>query len=76
LFGPDGFKLSDEIELEIERLMDEDLSGRLSSFEALGRAKRVDGDIYRYIEFAKRTMPKNISLAGLRVVVDCAYGAA
>ncbi|MFJ7355499.1 phosphoglucosamine mutase [Phyllobacterium sp. NPDC097923] len=76
LFGPDGFKLSDEIELEIERLMDEDLSGRLSSFEALGRAKRVDGDIYRYIEFAKRTMPKNISLAGLRVVVDCANGAA
>ncbi|MBR7540118.1 hypothetical protein KC221_28450, partial [Mycobacterium tuberculosis] len=39
-------------------------------------AKRVDGDIYRYIEFAKRTMPKNISLAGLRVVVDCANGAA
>ncbi|MBR7517853.1 phosphoglucosamine mutase, partial [Mycobacterium tuberculosis] len=76
IFGPDGYKLSDEIELEIERLMDEDLSGRLSSFEALGRAKRVDGDIYRYIEFAKRTMPKNISLAGLRVVVDCANGAA
>ncbi len=56
--------------------MDEDLADRLSSFDALGRAKRVDGDIYRYIEFAKRTMPKNISLAGLRIVVDCANGAA
>src|SRR5688500_14151768 len=47
LFGPDGFKLSDEIELEIERLMEENLTDRLSSFDALGRAKRVDGDIYR-----------------------------
>lgn len=76
LFGPDGFKLSDEIELQIEKLMDEDLSGRMASAEQLGRAKRVDGDIYRYIEFAKRTLPRNISLAGLRVVVDCANGAA
>ncbi|QND50861.1 phosphoglucosamine mutase [Phyllobacterium sp. 628] len=76
LFGPDGFKLSDDLELEIEKMMDEDLSGRLSTSEDLGRAKRVDGDIYRYIEFAKRTMPKNISLSGLRIVVDCANGAA
>lgn len=76
LFGPDGFKLSDEIETRIEDLVGEDLSGRLASSDSLGRAKRVDGDIYRYIEFAKRTLPRKLSLSGLRVVVDCANGAA
>ena len=75
LFGPDGFKLSDEIELEIERLLETDLSVHLASHAEVGKAKRVDGDIYRYIEFAKRTLPRNISLSGLRVVVDCANGA-
>ena len=75
LFGPDGFKLSDEIEMRIEQLVGEDMSARLASFDALGRAKRVDGDIYRYIEFAKRTLPRKLSLSGLRVVVDCANGA-
>jgi phosphoglucosamine mutase len=75
LFGPDGFKLSDDVELEIERLIDSDLSKKLAKSDALGRAKRVD-DPGRYIEFAKRTLPRNLSLEGLRVVVDCANGAA
>lgn len=75
LFGPDGFKLSDEIELQIEKLIDSDLSQHLASHGDVGKAKRVDGDIYRYIEFAKRTLPRDVSLKGLRVVVDCANGA-
>lgn len=75
LFGPDGFKLSDEIELQIEKLIDSDLSQHLASHGDVGKAKRVDGDIYRYIEFAKRTLPRDVSLNGLRVVVDCANGA-
>jgi phosphoglucosamine mutase len=76
LFGPDGYKLSDDVEREIERLVDADLSKRLAKSAALGRAKRIDGVHDRYIEFAKRTLPKNLSLDGLRVVVDCANGAA
>ncbi|HTK14723.1 MAG TPA: phosphoglucosamine mutase [Xanthobacteraceae bacterium] len=76
LFGPDGFKLSDEIELEIEELIDADIAKRLAKGSALGRAKRIDGVHDRYIEFAKRTMPRAMSLDGLRVVVDCANGAA
>ena len=76
IFGPDGYKLSDEIEMEIERLIDEDLSKRLAASADLGRAKRIDGVDDRYIEFAKRTLPKNMSLAGLRVVIDCGNGAA
>ncbi len=76
LFGPDGFKLSDEIEREIEKLIDADQSKRLASPNDLGRAKRIDGAHDRYVEFAKRTLPRNLSLEGLRVVVDCANGAA
>jgi phosphoglucosamine mutase len=76
IFGPDGYKLSDEIEAEIERLIEEDLSGRLAGSADLGRAKRVDGVDDRYVEFAKRTLPRNMSLAGLRVVIDCGNGAA
>jgi len=76
LFGPDGFKLSDEIEAQVEDLVEQDLTSRLAGSDMLGRAKRVDGDIYRYIEFAKRTLPRKLSLSGLRVVVDCANGAA
>src|SRR5437870_1285119 len=76
LFGPDGFKLSDEFELEIERLIDGDMGKRLATSPTLGRAKRIDGVQDRYIEFAKRTLPKNLSLDGLRVVIDCAHGAA
>jgi phosphoglucosamine mutase len=76
LFGPDGFKLSDDIELEIEKLIDNGMGKRLASPAALGRARRIDGVQDRYIEFAKRTLPKNLSLEGLRIVVDCANGAA
>src|SRR6185295_6007757 len=76
LFGPDGYKLSDELELKIEKLIDGDLGKRLAKSADLGRAKRIDGVQDRYIEFAKRTLPRNLSLDGLRVVVDCAHGAA
>jgi phosphoglucosamine mutase len=76
LFGPDGYKLSDDIELDIEKLIDGDLGKQLAKAADLGRAKRIDGVQDRYIEFAKRTLPRNISLEGMRVVVDCANGAA
>jgi phosphoglucosamine mutase len=75
LFGPDGHKLSDEIEQDIERLVDGDVSKKLAKSDALGRARRIDGVQDRYIEFAKRTLPRNLSLDGLRIVVDCANGA-
>jgi phosphoglucosamine mutase len=75
LFGPDGFKLSDEVEHQIEALIDSELAAKLAKGPDLGRAKRIDGVQDRYIEFAKRTLPKNLSLDGLRVVVDCAHGA-
>src|SRR5438067_10064141 len=76
LFGPDGYKLSDEVEQQIEKLMDADKTKHLAKSAELGRAKRIDGVHDRYIEFAKRTMPRNLSLDGLRVVIDCANGAA
>jgi phosphoglucosamine mutase len=76
LFGPDGYKLNDEVEAEIAELIDSDLTQRLSPSPMLGRAKRVDSVHARYIEFAKRTLPRNMSLEGLRIVVDCANGAA
>jgi len=75
LFGPDGFKLSDELEHRIEELMDEDIHLQLARPDSIGRAKRVDGVHDRYIEFAKRTLPKDITLSGMRVVIDCANGA-
>ena len=76
LFGPDGFKLSDEIEAQIEALLDDDIAMQLAPADAIGRAKRIDGVHDRYIEFAKRTMPRDITLAGMRVAIDCANGAA
>jgi len=75
LFGPDGYKLSDQVEREIERLVDADLTKRLAKGPHLGRAKRIDGVHDRYIEAAKRTLPRNLDIGGLRVVVDCANGA-
>ncbi|WP_306144222.1 phosphoglucosamine mutase [Roseibium sp. MMSF_3412] len=75
-FGPDGFKLSDEIERKIEDLIDGDLTPALAGPGDLGRARRIDGAQQRYIEFAKRTLPREMSLEGLRVVIDCANGAA
>ena len=76
LFGPDGYKLSDEVEAKIEALIDADLSKRLAKSADLGRAKRIDVASGRYIEFAKRTLPRAMSFEGLRIVVDCANGAA
>jgi len=75
LFRADGYKLSDNIEAEIETLMDEDLSKYLSRGREIGRAHRDEEARTRYVEFAKRTLPKNIDLSGLRVVIDCANGA-
>jgi len=75
LFGPDGFKLSDEAEAQIEVLIDSDMSARLAAADQLGRAKRIDGALERYVEAAKRTLPRQMNFEGLRVVVDCANGA-
>ncbi|WP_377290778.1 phosphoglucosamine mutase [Rhizobium sp. SG2393] len=76
LFGPDGYKLSDEIESQIEELLDQDLSNQLARAGDIGRAKRIDGVHDRYIEHAKRTLPRDVTLKGLRVAIDCANGAA
>ncbi len=76
LFGPDGYKLSDEIELEIERRMDNGYADHLVPSEKLGRAQRLKNAVGRYMEFAKNTFPKNLRLDGLKIVVDCANGAA
>jgi len=76
LFGPDGYKLSDDTEAEIERLMGANLSDALAGSPELGRAKRLDDAEGRYVEFVKNTFPKGLRLDGLKVVVDCAHGAA
>ena len=76
LFGPDGYKLSDEIEAKIEALIDGDVAPHLARSAMLGRAKRIDDVQARYIEYAKRTLPRDVSFEGLRIVVDCANGAA
>src|ERR1700677_3035151 len=76
LFGPDGYKLSDEVESRIEALMDGDVAPKLANSPDLGRAKRIDDVDARYIEYAKRTLSREVSLEGLRIVVDCANGAA
>src|ERR1700757_772526 len=69
LFGPDGYKLSDEVEAQIESLIDADLGKRLAGSKDLGRAKRIEVASGRYIEFAKRTLPRAMSFDGLRIVV-------
>ena len=74
-FGPDGFKLSDETELEIERLMQDGANAGLAGSADLGRVKRIDDAGARYIEFAKAAFPRSQSLERLRVVIDCANGA-
>jgi phosphoglucosamine mutase len=76
LFGPDGFKLSDAEELEIEALMGGDLSAGLAPASALGRAARLDDAHGRYVESAKATFPRGLRLDGLRIAIDCANGAA
>ena len=76
LFGPDGYKLSDATEAEIEALMGSDLAGRMAAPGALGRASRIVDSAGRYIESAKATFPRGMTLDGLTIVVDCAHGAA
>ncbi|NEW86585.1 MULTISPECIES: phosphoglucosamine mutase [Rhodopseudomonas] len=76
LFGPLGYKLSDDVEKQIELMLDDSLDKKLAQSASLGRARRIDGVHDRYIEFAKRTLPRELSLEGLRVVIDCANGAA
>lgn len=76
LFGPDGFKLSDEEELAIEKRMQAIDEASFAAPAKLGRAKRLDDARGRYTEFAKGTFPKNLSLDGLKIVIDCANGAA
>jgi len=75
LFGPDGYKLSDAIEAQIESAFDRAATER-APVNALGRAKRLDDAGGRYTEFVKNTFPKGLRLDGLKVVVDCANGAA
>jgi len=72
-FGPDGYKLSDNVELEIEALVSKGI-GYVSP-EDIGRAKRIDDGRYRYIERVKSSFPNQMRLDGLKVVIDCANGA-
>jgi phosphoglucosamine mutase len=74
LFGPDGFKLGDEAELEIERLMDGDIA--LAPAERIGRARRIDDARGRYIHAVKQSVSSRVRFDGLKVVIDCAHGAA
>ncbi|WP_460274620.1 phosphoglucosamine mutase [Celeribacter sp. ULVN23_4] len=73
-FGPDGFKLSDEAESEIERLMEEGVEPAQAA--NIGRAKRIDDGRFRYNERVKSTLPRGMTLQGLKIVIDCANGAA
>jgi phosphoglucosamine mutase len=75
LFGPDGYKLSDEREAEIEALMDAGLQDDLAPARELGRVVRIDDAQARYVEIAKASFPRGLNLTGLRVVIDCANGA-
>jgi len=78
LFGPDGFKLSDDIESEIEDLISNGMEDLRVPPDKLGRARRLDDGTgaVRYIEFVKNTFPRHLRLDGLKIVVDCANGAA
>ena len=76
LFSPDGFKLSDEVENEIEALMTGAVPIKTAPSDRLGQARRLDDAPGRYIEFVKNTFPRGLTLEGLTVVVDCAHGAA
>ncbi len=76
LFGPDGHKLSDEVELAIEHHMANGIADHLARPEELGRARRLEDVRGRYTEAVKQTFPKGLTLSGLRIVVDCANGAA
>ncbi len=76
LFGPDGYKLSDAVEFEIEAKMDGDLATDLEPAKMLGRARRLEDARGRYTEYVKQTFPRGLRLDGLRIAIDCANGAA
>ena len=76
LFGPDGYKLSDQREAEIEAFMEEGLQEGLAEPRDLGRVVRIDDAQARYVEIVKATFPRHMNLNGLRIVIDCANGAA
>ncbi len=75
LFGPDGMKLSDKIEKRIENLIDSKTINQLSKPKLLGRVKRLEDGNDKYLKILKNNFPKNFSLKGMRIVVDCANGA-
>ena len=75
LFGPDGMKLSDNIEKKIEKLIDKKILINLSSPEKLGRVKRLESGTKEYLKIIKKNFPKEFNLRGLRIVIDCANGA-
>ncbi len=76
LFGPDGNKLSDKNEIEIESMIDKINNLELVNSKNLGRAKRIDDAAGRYLEFIKSTFPRSVSLKNIKIVLDCANGAA
>lgn len=76
LFGPDGYKIPDALEEVIETRMDQDLSDQLPEPDLIGKARRMEDAHGRYIEFLKNSFPRGVSLDGLKIVVDCAHGAA
>ena len=75
LFGPDGLKLSDRIEKKIESLIDKKIDAQLSKPKKLGRVKRLEKGNEEYIKILKKNFPKNFSLKGTKIVIDCANGA-
>lgn len=75
IFGPDGYKLSDDQENEIQKLVLASETIPLAASEHIGRAKRIEDAQARYIEFVKSSFPKELTLDGLRIVIDCANGA-
>ncbi len=76
IFGPDGYKLSDAQEAEIAEMIEGDNSSLLADPRDIGRAKRIESSRDRYIEAAKRSLPRNMRFENLRIVIDCAHGAA
>jgi len=77
IFGPDGFKLDDDIEADIERMiLSSDLEESLPTGSALGRARRIDDAMGRYVVHVKSAFPTDLNLRGMRIVLDCANGAA
>ena len=75
LFGPDGMKLSDQIEKKIEKLIDAKNTKQLTNPKLLGRVKRLEDGNEKYIKILKKNFPKNFNLKGIKIVLDCANGA-